>query len=129
MLRIIDLRGTDPAGLSGGKLAGVLPRAAVDVEKAAEAVRPVCEDVRQRGGAAVREYTARFDGVDLATTRVPAAALADAGRALDPAVRAALQEAARRARLVHEAQLPAEPVTELAPGSTVTERYVPVRRA
>jgi len=129
VLRIIDLRGTDPAGLSGGKLAGVLPRAAVDVEKATEAVRPVCEDIRQRGAAAVREYTARFDGVDLATTRVPAAALADAGRALDPAVRAALQEAARRARLVHEAQRPAEPVTELAPGSTVTERYVPVRRA
>ena len=129
VLRIIDLRGTDPAALPGGKLAGVLPRAAVDVEKATEAVRPVCEDVRQRGAAAVREYTARFDGVDLATTRVPAAALADAGRALDPAVRAALQEAARRARLVHEAQLPVEPVTELAPGSTVTERYVPVRRA
>jgi histidinol dehydrogenase len=129
VLRIIDLRGTDPAGLSGGKLAGVLPRAAVDVEKATEAVRPVCEDVRQRGAAAVREYTARFDGVDLATTRVPAAALADAGQGLDPAVRAALAEAARRARLVHEAQLPAEPVTELAPGSTVTERYVPVRRA
>src|SRR5215467_14383140 len=129
MLRIIDLRGTDPAGLSGGKLSGVLPRAAVDVAKATEAVRPVCEDVRQRGAAAVREYTARFDGVDLATTRVPAAALADAERALEEPVRAALQEAARRARLVHEAQLPAEPVTELAPGSVVTERYVPVRRA
>ena len=84
MLRIIDLRGTDPAGLSGGKLAGVLPRAALDVEKATEAVRPVCEDVRQRGAAAVREYTARFDGVDLATTRVPAAALADAGRRAGP---------------------------------------------
>src|SRR5205814_1729223 len=107
----------------------LLPRAAVDVEKATAAVRPVLEDVRQRGAAAVREHTAKFDGVDLATTRVPAAALAQAEAALDPAVRAALTEAARRARLVHRAQLPAEPVTELGPGSTVTERYVPVRRA
>jgi histidinol dehydrogenase len=129
VLRIIDLRGTDPAGLTGGKLASVLPRAAVDVEKATEAVRPVCEDVRLRGAAAVREHTARFDGVDLATTRVPAAALAEAGAKLDPALRAALEEAARRARLVHQAQVPAEPVTEVTPGSTVTERYVPVRRA
>jgi hypothetical protein len=91
MLRIIDLRGADPDCLAGGKLARSLPRAAVDVEKATEAVRPVCEDVRQRGAAAVREHTARFDGVDLATTRVPAAALAEAEAELDPAVRAALQ--------------------------------------
>jgi histidinol dehydrogenase len=115
--------------MTGGKLTAVLPRATIDVETATESVRAICEDVRQRGAAAVREHTARFDGVDLATTRVPASALAGALEALDPAVRDALTEAARRARLVHEAQLPAEPVTELAPGSTVTERYVPVRRA
>ena len=129
MLRIIDLRGTGPDGLTGGKLASVLPRAAVDVETATESVRTVCEDVRLHGAAAVREYTAKFDGVDLATTRVPAAALAEAAAELDPALRAALEEAARRARLVHQAQVPPEPVTEVTPGSTVTERYVPVRRA
>jgi histidinol dehydrogenase len=129
VLPIIDLRGTDPVSMTSGKLATVLPRATVDVETATESVRKICEDVRQRGAAAVREYTARFDGVDLATTRVPAAALAEAEAALDPAVRAALTEAARRARLVHQAQVPAEPVTELAPGSVVTERYVPARRA
>ncbi len=93
------------------------------------AVRPVCEDVRQRGSAAVREHTAKFDGVDLATSRVPAQALADALAGLDPAVRAALEEAARRARLVHRAQLPAQSVTSVAPGSVVTERYVPAARA
>ena len=44
-------------------------------------------------------------------------------------MRAALQEAARRARLVHEAQLPPTLVTKVADGATVTERYVPVGRA
>jgi len=107
----------------------VLPRARLDVAAALAAVRPVCEDVRLRGAAAVRAQTQRFDGVDLATTRVPAQALADALAALSPEVRAALQEAARRARLVHEAQLPRETVTTVAPGSRVTERYVPVSRA
>jgi histidinol dehydrogenase len=128
VLRTIDLRGS-AASLSGPKLAGVLPRATEDVEATLSTVRPICEDVRQRGAAAVREYTARFDGVDLPTTRVPAGALAAALDALGDGLRAALNECARRARLVHEAQLPRETVTTVAPGSTVTERYVPVARA
>jgi histidinol dehydrogenase len=125
----VDLRGKKASDLSPGELAGVLPRAALDVEAALAAVRPVCEDVRLRGAEAVREHTVRFDGVDLATTLVPRQALDDALAELDGAVRAALEEAARRARLVHRAQLPAESVTTVAPGSTVTERYVPVSRA
>ena len=129
MLTRIDLRGMDAASLGRPQLAGVLPRARLDVEAALDAVRPVCEDVRLRGAAAVRELTQRFDGVDLATTRVPPSALEDALAGLDPAVRAALQEAARRARLVHEAQLPADSVTTVADGAVVTERYVPAGRA
>jgi histidinol dehydrogenase len=129
VLRTVDLRGATAASLTRTQLAGVLPRATLDVEAALETVRPICADVRRRGAAAVREYTARFDGVDLPATRVPAEALAAALAALDRSVRAALAECARRARLVHEAQLPRETVTTVAPGSTVTERYVPVARA
>jgi len=106
----------------------VLPRAELDVEVALEVVRPLCEDVRTRGAAAVRELTQRFDGVDLETSRVPAAELDAALVALDPSVRTALEEAARRTRQVHEAQRRHDAVVELAPGGTVTERWVPVRR-
>jgi histidinol dehydrogenase len=67
--------------------------------------------------------------VDRASTRVPAEALARALAGLEPELRVALTEAARRARLVHKAQLPAETWTAVAAGSTVTERYLPVRRA
>jgi histidinol dehydrogenase len=129
VLRTVDLRGATPPGLTLAALAGVLPRAALDVEAALEAARPICDGVRERGAAAVREYTAKFDGVDLPATRVPAAALTAALDGLAADVRSALAEAARRARLVHEAQLPRETVTTVAPGSTVTERYVPVGRA
>ena len=125
----IDLRGKPASALSPAELAGVLPRAELDVDAALAAVRPICEDVRRRGADAVREHTAHFDGVDLAASRVPRRALADALAGLDPAVRAALEEAARRARLVHQAQVPPDSLTTVAPGSTVTERYVPVRRA
>ncbi|MBO0775442.1 MAG: histidinol dehydrogenase [Actinobacteria bacterium] len=129
MLSRIDLRGQPAETLSREKLAGVLPRAQLGVEAATGVVRPVCEDVRQRGDAAVRDYTARFDGVDIASTRVPAHAIRDALTALDPRLRAALAEAIRRVRLVHEAQLPGDRVTEVAAGARVTERYVPVGRA
>jgi histidinol dehydrogenase len=111
------------------KLAGILPRAALDTGAALEQIRPVCEDVRDRGAAAVREYTARFDGVDLPTSRVPAQALADALATLSPELRAALEEMIRRVRPVHEAQRPADHVTAIGDGAQVTERYVAVDRA
>jgi histidinol dehydrogenase len=126
---VIDLRDRGTAGLTRLALDGVLPRATLDVGHAVELVRPICADVRARGGDAVREYTARFDGVDLESTRVPAEALHDALEHLGPAVRDALAEAARRARVVHEAQLPRRADTEPAAGLAVSTRFVPVGRA
>jgi histidinol dehydrogenase len=120
----VDLRGAGP----GASYRDVLPRAALDVEVALDVVRPICEDVRLRGAEAVREWTRRLDRVDAATTRVPAAALAAALEALDPAVRAALEEAARRARTVHEAQRREDAHVQVSDGGTVTERWLPVRR-
>jgi len=125
----IDLRGRPAASLTRAELAGVLPRAATDVETAVTQIRPLCEDVKRRGAEAVREYTARFDGVDLATTRVPAQALDAALAGLDPQVRQALEEAVRRTRRVHGAQLPPEQATRVTDGLTVTGRFVPVGRA
>jgi histidinol dehydrogenase len=125
----IDLRGREPGQLSRAALAGVLPRAATDVEAAATLIRPVCDDVRDRGAQAVREYTVRFDQVDRETTLVPQKALGEALASLDPAVTRALNEAARRTRKVHQAQLPAEQPTHVTDGLTVTGRFVPVRRA
>ena len=130
MLERIDLRGKSPGSLTQAQLAALLPRAGLDVAAAVDLVRPIVDDVRARGREAVREYTTRFDGVDRpGGTLVPAAALTEALAGLDADVRAALTEAARRARLVHRSQLPAESWTAVAPGSTVTERYLPVRRA
>ena len=123
MLPRIDLRGRGDVDL-----APLLPRAALDVEAAVAAVRPICDDVRDRGADAVRDATKRFDGVDVDTLRVPAAALTDALDRLDPAVRAALEEAIRRARRVHEVQRRTDETVEVAAGATVTERWVPVGR-
>lgn len=123
MISRIDLRGSLP-----GDLRSVLPRADLDVEAALEKVRPICADVRHRGSAAVREHTKAFDGVELASTRVPAAEIERALAGLDPAVRDALEESVRRARVVHRAQHRADVTTQVVPGGTVTERWIPVER-
>jgi histidinol dehydrogenase len=123
VLSRIDLRGR-----RGGDLRGVLPRARLDVAAGVDVVRPVVEDVRDRGLAAVLEATERFDGVRRDDVRVPSEALRDALTRLDPAVRAALEEAAARARTVATAQLRDDVVVPVVEGATVTERWVPVGR-
>ena len=125
MIRRLDLRGQT---LDARELRGRLPRAALDVEAAVAAVRPIADDVRTRGAAALRDLAERLDGVRVEHLRVPAAALADALAALDPPVRAALEESIRRARLVHADQRRTDVTTTVVPGGTVTERFVPVQR-
>ncbi len=106
----------------------MLPRATVDVDAALGVVTPIVDGVRARGYAAAREASERFDGVDVPDPRVPAAALAQALADLDPAVRQALDESVRRARLVHEEQRRATVRVQVVPGGTVTEKWIPVDR-
>jgi len=106
----------------------VLPRAELDVEAALSVVRPICDDVRDRGADALRDLGERFDGVRPVRLRVPAEVLTTALEALEPAVRAALEETIRRARVVHEDQRRTDVTTQVAPGGTVTERWLPVDR-
>ena len=124
MLRRIDLRGT-PVGPGAARL---LPRATLDVGAAVAVVEPICDDVRMRGDDAVREATQRYDGVLLEELRVPPADLAQALTDLDPAVRAALEECIRRARLVHEAQRRTDVEVDVGSGGTVVEKWIPVGR-
>ncbi|NJP82608.1 histidinol dehydrogenase, partial [Streptomyces sp. AA8] len=55
-------------------------------------------------------------------------AIARALEELDPAVRAALEESIRRARIVHREQRRTDKTVQVVPGGTVTERWVPVQR-
>jgi len=125
MMRRLDVRGR---ALSPAELVDVVPRAVLDVEAALAVVRPICDDVRDRGAAALYDLGERFDGVRPPHLRVPAEALHTALDELDPGVRSALEESIRRARLVHEDQRRTDVTTQVVPGGTVTERWVPVDR-
>jgi histidinol dehydrogenase len=121
----IDLRGRT---LTAAELRAALPRGGVDVDAVVPRVRPIVDDVAERGAVAALEYGERFDGVRPATVRVPPACLAGALAELDPDVRAALEVAIERTRIVHADQRRADTTTTLAPGALVTERWVPVER-
>ena len=106
----------------------MVPRADIDIDAALTTVRPILTDVRARGEAALREYGERFDGGSPAQLHVAPAQIEAALIALDPAVRAGLEEAITRVRAFHEATVPTPVSVDLAPGARVSQRWVPVAR-
>ncbi|HEV2783985.1 MAG TPA: histidinol dehydrogenase [Actinophytocola sp.] len=125
MLTRIDLRGRVP---SAAELRARLPRAEMDVDAVLHQVRPIVDTVRERGVEAVLELNQRFDRAQYETVRVPAEELGGALHELDPKVREALEESITRARAVHADQRRTDTTTQVVPGGTVTERWVPVGR-
>ncbi|NVB39271.1 histidinol dehydrogenase [Pseudenhygromyxa sp. WMMC2535] len=97
------------------------------------AARSILEQVRARGDAAVSELTARFEGRELAPGdfELPRARAEAALAALDPALRAALEQAAARVRRFHVAQARALTTTGLEDedeGAALHSRVAPLRR-
>lgn len=64
----------------------------------------IVEAVRERGDAALKEFTQRFDGVELESFRVSNATIDEAIAKVDPTVAKALQKAANQIRDFHERQ-------------------------
>jgi len=100
VLQRLDLRA------SGPDLRGKLPRPNLADEGPVAEVRAIVTEVRARGDAALREYTARFDGIDIDEIRVPVAEIGAAPRRLDPALLAALEEAASAIESFHRHRPP-----------------------
>lgn len=123
MIRRIDLRGSQ---LPDYRTA--VPRADFDIEAAQHVVEPICESVRDQGEPAIWAYSAKFDGVDQQSVKVPASALATALTQLDPDVRAGLEESIRRLRKTCLAELESGSETNFGPGARVTQKLIPIDR-
>ncbi|MBD3940749.1 histidinol dehydrogenase [Microbacterium sp. NEAU-LLC] len=125
MLRTIDLRGR---ALTPAELLATVPRATAARQEAFSTAAQIVDDVAARGEAALREQAERFDGAVGHAIRVPDSHLDEALDTLDPAVRAALEQAIARVREASAAQVPPPVVTELGPGARVLQRWQPVQR-
>lgn len=73
--------------------------------QALTAATAIIEDVRNRGDEALREYTAKFDGVEIENFRVSDEAIAAARAQVKPELKEALESAAAQIRDFHERQL------------------------
>ncbi len=94
----------------------LVQRPASDLSKLETAVREVMQRVREEGDAALRDYTARFDGVELEDFSVGEEAVAAAGRQVPEELKTAIQTAKRNIETFHRSQQ-TEPVEiETMPG-------------
>jgi histidinol dehydrogenase len=121
-LTVLDLRGdrSDPRER--------LPRPRVDLAAARAGVDASLAAVRERGDEALRELTARFDGVVLDDLVVPDEVLDASLERLDPALRAALERAADQVRWFHERARPTD-WEDVRDGARMGVWHRPVERA
>ena len=94
----------------------LLTRKQVRLAEAECAVRPILEDVRARGDAALREYARQFDGFEGEDFAVSAAEREAARQKLQPAFLSAVDTAAANIRAYAEAQLPRHHMIEYPDG-------------
>jgi histidinol dehydrogenase len=108
----------------------LLPRRAGSDPATREVVRRILEDVLERGDEAVREYTRRFDGVDLAPGQweLEAASWQGALGRIAPELRAALTRAVDRVRAYHQHQREPGFTLAEADGSVVGMKVTPLDR-
>ncbi|MFM8446808.1 MAG: histidinol dehydrogenase [Candidatus Nanopelagicaceae bacterium] len=125
MIRQLDLRGKR---LSKSEINKVIPRAKLDVVAAMAVVEPILEQVRNGNESDLIALSKKFDGIAPKSIRVPKSELSKALKNLDPKVLESLQIAAQRIRKVHQDQIRDTKISEVEPGATVTEKWIPVDR-
>lgn len=96
-----------------------------DIRKAVEAI---LADIEQRGDAAVREYTKRFDGVDLDSFLVSPEEIDDAVDIVGSDFMAILEEAAANIRAYHERQVEQTWIDTFRPGVRLGAKFTPIQR-
>jgi histidinol dehydrogenase len=94
------------------------------LDDALETAAPIVADVRDRGDAALLEWTERFDGPRPSGFRVPAARIARAS--VDEDVLGALRAMIAAVQRFSEAQRPRDTAVEAAPGIVSERRWLPL---
>ncbi len=92
----------------------------------AETVRGILADVKERGDAALRDFSAKFDRVEVKDWQVSESSIDAAWERATPEFREALQRAADNIRRFHEAEILAPVSVETMPGITCTQVTRPI---
>lgn len=120
MIKIFDFDSLPPEAFLNRDI-----RAEEDVSAAVDAV---IAGVREGGDAALRDYTRRFDGVELGDLQVSDGEFAAAREAVDPGFLETLREAAENIRRFHERQRHNDFILADRPGIVMGQRWTPIER-
>lgn len=104
----------------------ILKRPHFDNSSLVSTVSAVLDDVRKRGDAAVKEYEAKFDHVELADLMVSEAEMNEAEKDVEPELKRAIITAATNIRAFHKAQDQSLPSVETMPGVHCWQRAVAI---
>lgn len=107
----------------------ILRRAQADIEDVTAKVKPIVEDVRLHGDAALLEYAQKFDRATLQSLKVSDEEFEAARKSIDPKLKAAIDRNIHNVRILHEEQMRRveEPwMIEIEPGVFAGEKVTPI---
>lgn len=107
----------------------ILRRAEQEIDDVSGVVRPILEDVRLNGDAALRLYAEKFDKAILTDLKVSDAEFAAARQSIDPKLKSAIDRCIGNVRKFHQEQMRrVEPdwMFEVEPGVFAGEKVTPV---
>jgi histidinol dehydrogenase len=111
-----------------GEWEALTRRPAQDLSKLEATVRAVMDRVRDEGDAALRDYTARFDGVELAEFAVTESEVRAAAEQVAPELKQAIRIAKRNIETFHRSQRTGKEEIETMPGVRCWRESRPIER-
>lgn len=106
----------------------LLARPALDTAQLEDAVIGILDDIRATGDAAVKKYTAQFDGVELSDLQVSKEELLRAESLLTNELKAAIRTAQRNIETFHAQQVVQPAVIETMPGVRCWRKNVGIEK-
>jgi len=106
----------------------ILKRPAIDHASLEATVGAILQEVKQNGDAAVKQYTARFDGVELKELKVSEAEIAEAIGLVSTELKAAIELAKKNITVFHEAQKETERKIETTKDVLVWRKSVAIQK-
>ncbi|MGO4288724.1 histidinol dehydrogenase [Chitinophaga sp. RAB17] len=106
----------------------LLQRPVMDTSALEKKVNDILQEVRSGGDQAIKKFAAEFDKVTLENIQVPPAAFAAAATTLEPALKAAIQQAAKNITTFHRAQQEKVQMIETMPGVQCWRKPVAIQK-
>lgn len=104
----------------------LMKRAVSDTAELRESVASIIKEVSVRGDNALREYSRKFDGVELNCIKVSIDEIDEADDIVSHQLKQAIAVAAKNISKFHKAQRMEEIIVETSPGVTCSQKAIPI---